>query len=714
MAAMTATARAVPGPDAPDTAARPSAGTAAGAAPTKSAGAKVTALDAGPGARRSRAGRSGAPAAAGTTPGKSPAGATSAKSPAGATSAKSAAGATFAKSPAGAIPPKSPAGAIPPKSATGAEAARRSAAASGRTRRTRAAGRPPAAASSRPAAAGPMPGTSTGAATAAAPAKAARGGGLAAGRRQAPAVAPPKPAKSAVAALTARLGIGPRRSDRPPVAGATPARPVRAAAPGPSTPATSRRPRTEPPAAAPAPRSAMGALAARLGLGRRRHASPAPGATPARPAGEGSAAFAAAALGDPALAEALAGVDALAFAADPESESALAAGLSECREAQVWPGDLRTATAAVARGHAARLLFVDLDGTPYPAGAIHELAAVCEVGTVVIALGSDHTARFSREILLCGVSDYLVKPIAAPAVREAAARAAAASPSTLDGCVAAFTGAGGSGATTLAAATALAAAERGRYVSVLDLGRGFAALPFALDVEPASGLDQLLEAAGETAPDPEALDGVCAQRSDRIALYGYRPGAAPASAPPAPAVRGLLAALKRRSHLVLVDGLDDPETRLAVLAAADARVLVAEPTGAGAARAARLLGRLGPGGTRPILVQNHTRAFKPAAGARVLAAAGVVAPPDVVVPFEPAVPETMDRGWPQDRIPRGLRTPVAALADRLLAPAAPGEHAAPAALRTPAPAGAASAAPSGVSSRGRTAGPAAAPRPRFA
>ena len=493
-----------------------------------------------------------------------------------------------------------------------------------------------------------------------------------------------------MADLAARLGLGRRRNAPPPAAGATPAATAtpttRATAAGPAGPTRHERGGLPPAAAGDPPpaTSPLAALAAKLGLGRRRNApgSPTPaGATPATRTGAARhehAGSPAAAPADPASPDVLAEVEVLAFAADPGSEHALRSGLAACRDAQVWPGTLRTAAETLGRGHASRLIFVDVDGIPYPAGAIHELAAVCEVGTIVIALGSDGTARFSREILHCGVSDYLVKPITAAAVREAAARAAAASPDTLAGCVAAFTGAGGSGATTLAAAAALEAAARGRYVSVLDLSRTFPALAFSLDVEPATGLDQLLAAAGETAPDPETVEGVCARRSDRIALYGYRPGPAPTPAPPAAAVRGLLDALRRRSHLVIVDGLDDPAIRFALLAEADTRVVVAEPTVMGAARAARMLRRLGAtrqGSAPTLLVRNHTRAFKPAAGARALHNAGLEAPPDVVVPFEPSVPEIADRGWPGDQLPRPLRAPLAALASLLLSPPGHGQSA---------------------------------------
>ena len=365
----------------------------------------------------------------------------------------------------------------------------------------------------------------------------------------------------------------------------------------------------------------------------------------------------------------------LAFAADPESESALREGLSEHANPQVWPGGLRSAITTLGAGQSSPLLFVDLDGTAYPAGAIHELAAVCEVGTVVIAFGSDGTARFSREVLLAGVSDYLVKPLAAGAVREAAARAAAAARAEMaenpaGGWSVGFAGPGGSGATTLAAATAMAAAERGRYVSVLDLDRTFPALCFLLDVEPAPGLVELLSTVARASLHPEMVDGMRAERSDRIAVYGYPWSAAPPPLPPVWAICEMLAELQRRSHLVIVDGLDDPATRISLLAMVDARVLVVEPTAAGAACAARLLDRFGPmfGPDWPlVLVQNHTRALKRKTGARTLRDAGVDAAPDVAVPFEPALPAHADRGWPEGRLPKSLRKPLAALTDRVLA-----------------------------------------------
>ena len=260
-------------------------------------------------------------------------------------------------------------------------------------------------------------------------------------------------------------------------------------------------------------------------------------------------------------------VAALAFATDRQTEDALRQGFLHFRnpspqyqDPQVWTGGIHTAVAALSSGHSTRLVIVDVDGTPYPAGAIHELAEVCEVGTAVVAIGSDSTARSSRELLLAGVSDYLVKPITAAAVQETVARVSDSdSHGSVTGKLVGFVGTGGSGATTLVAATALQAALRGRYVSVLDLNRTVATSAILLDVEPAAGLDQLLEVAAGPIPDPQMLDGVRTQRSERISLYAYRWSPEPPPIPAPRALEWLIEELRQRSQLVFVDGLDDPD-----------------------------------------------------------------------------------------------------------------------------------------------------------
>ena len=373
---------------------------------------------------------------------------------------------------------------------------------------------------------------------------------------------------------------------------------------------------------------------------------------------------------------------AVAFATDSDTASILRESLHDydlpfagCQEPQIWRGDLRAAINALGSGCSAKLAIVDIDGAPYPAGALHEMAAICEVGTVVITVGSNDSARLGRELLHAGVSDYLVKPITVSAVHDAIDHATAPDEDARScGTVAGFVGTGGSGSTTLAAAVALDAAKQGRYVSVLDLNRTVAAAAVSLDVEPPSGLDQLFELAAQGTADSEIVDRVEVRRTDRIAVYAYGSNAVQPAIPDVSAVNWLVTQLSLRSQLVVVDGLDDPVSCLDFLTEVDTRVLVYEPTHIEAKRVARMLDLLG---NHPpvVLVQNCTRSIKRKKRAHSLDDAGPERQPDVVVPFEQSLPEISNRGWPEGRLPRSLRKPLASLVGRILAPPVEGESA---------------------------------------
>lgn len=373
---------------------------------------------------------------------------------------------------------------------------------------------------------------------------------------------------------------------------------------------------------------------------------------------------------------------AIAFATDPDTEHTLRESLHDrdlpffgCQEPQVRHGDLRAAIDALSKRRSAKLAIVDIDGSSYPVGALHEMAGICEVGMIVIAVGSTDSAKLGRELLIAGVSDYLVKPITANAVLEAIDHATAPEEDARSyGTVAGFAGTGGSGSTTLAAAVAIEAARQGRYVSVLDLNRTVGAAALALDVEPPTGLDQLFELAAHGSADLEIVDTVRVSRSDRIAVYAYKPNAALPSIPDVSAVNWLVTQLSLRSQLVVVDGLDDPVSCVDVLGKVDTPVLVYEPTNAGFRRAARILGLLRD---RPavVLVENCARSIKRKRHTHSPDAAGLERQPDIVVPFEPSLPETSNRGWPEGRLPRSLRKPLDSLVGRILAPPVEGEPA---------------------------------------
>lgn len=355
-----------------------------------------------------------------------------------------------------------------------------------------------------------------------------------------------------------------------------------------------------------------------------------------------------------------------AFVTDPEVRFAVQVALPEW-ELETDDGDIRTAIGTLAGNASPALILVDLDGVPFPVGSIHELASVCDAGATVVALGSRDDARYSRAILNTGVADYLIKPVAAARLREVVARAFAGDDDRRwRGRSAGFAGTGGSGATTLLAATAITAAARGRYVAVLDLNRAFSALPFLLDVQPAPGLDELLESAASGAPDPGLVAAAQVARSDRLAVFGYRWNPPLPLAPSFRSVGQLVAELCTRFHLVLVD----PEVhgRIAVLRDCDVQVLVSEPTRIGALRSARALAALGEASV--VDVRNRTRSLGRSGVRNALRAAGADREPDVEFPFADLLPELSDWGHLAkrlpDRIPRRLRKPLDRLVDRLV------------------------------------------------
>ena len=343
------------------------------------------------------------------------------------------------------------------------------------------------------------------------------------------------------------------------------------------------------------------------------------------------------------------------FAADAETERALRAGLSS-HEARIQRGHFETALRTLAAEPSAKLVFVDFDGVPEPDAAARELISVCAFGTALVAMGSTDTAHLTRALLREGISDYLVKPISAAAVRGASATALDDLPErSYAGRVIAFTGTAGSGVSTLVAAIARGVAAGSHTALVVDLDPASVALPVLLGTRPAGDLATLLATMDSGAPDidrphdpdgpleidpsitPELLDGVCASAdTPGVSLVAY-PGTGPMpQAPSPPAVHGLLSHMANRAHVVLVAGLDDPEVRTAIMQEADARVLLFEPTLASIGAAVHCLSLLGA--EHPaLLVQNHPRMRRSMLSQAQIRYALAERRPDVTIPFEPVL-----------------------------------------------------------------------------
>lgn len=371
-----------------------------------------------------------------------------------------------------------------------------------------------------------------------------------------------------------------------------------------------------------------------------------------------------------------------AFAVDADTERILREALDGRQDGGVHRGDMAAAIKHLTGAPSPQVVIVDLDGSKFPAGSIHQLAGVCELGTKVIAVGSNDTARLARELLTTGVDDYLPKPVSVRELREsvrAAIEGEGAPPRLHAGRVIAFAGCGGGcGATTLAAVTVQASAARGSYVSVLDLDRTFGALPWMLDVEPPAGLDELL---GMVAPGQSSgtdmIDSVSAAAGPRITVYGYRPGEGMPPVPSPAATQSLTEHLANRSHLVVVDGMSDADTLRSVLENADERVLVYEPTLVSLNHVAHTLAFLG-GERDAILVENHTRAPKSALSPNQIRDALAGREPELVIPFEPRLPGATNHGRPDESLGKKYRKALDQLVENLTRPAVSLAAAAPA------------------------------------
>ena len=343
------------------------------------------------------------------------------------------------------------------------------------------------------------------------------------------------------------------------------------------------------------------------------------------------------------------------FAADAESERALRAGLTG-REVRIRRGRLDSALRTLAAEPSPPLVFVDLDGVPEPEEAARELASVCAIGTVLVALGSDDTAGLTRSLLRNGISDYLVKPVAAAAVHEASAKALEDRRERGHaGRVVTFVGTAGCGASTMMTAMARGIAAGGRTATVVDLDPLAGKLPTRLGVEPRGDLAELLATIDPgypegpddgTAPDEavdfgppiasDLVDDVIALAGAGISLVAYPRSGPPPATPPPRAVCTLLGQLANRTHVVMVSGMSDPDARTVIMRHADARVLIFEPTLSSISSAVHCLALLGKEHST-VLVQCHPRTGRSTLSPAQIRYALAERRPDVVVPFDAAL-----------------------------------------------------------------------------
>jgi len=175
------------------------------------------------------------------------------------------------------------------------------------------------------------------------------------------------------------------------------------------------------------------------------------------------------------------------------------------REPEVHEGGPEVLSALISDPAVPMMLVADLTQTEDAVAAMDALASHCGPETRVIAIGQTNDVSFYRKLLGMGVSDYLVKPIAAGTLTDAIANATrdlgAGGARERKARLVAFIGArGGVGTTSLALSAAWMIAKT-KKVAMLDLDLHFGSSALSLDIEAGVGLHDLLA-------HPERIDGL--------------------------------------------------------------------------------------------------------------------------------------------------------------------------------------------------------------
>jgi len=254
-----------------------------------------------------------------------------------------------------------------------------------------------------------------------------------------------------------------------------------------------------------------------------------------------------------------------AYLCDDETTQQLVPVLNE-REwdtSLVKTGGIESAIRTLSTIGSPQYLLVDLSNSAEPEEDINALAEVCEPGTMVITTGTVNDVTFYRNMIACGVQDYLVKPVTTDQLREAFLAAEHTLRAPADNVVKeedddkekiiSFIGVrGGVGTSTLATNCAwILAHEKQQKTAFVDLDMHFGTGALSFDLEPGRGLTDALE-------NPSRVDGLFIERamikeSDNLSILGSEaPLNDPAYTDPA-ALNHLLIEMKNNFKCVILD-----------------------------------------------------------------------------------------------------------------------------------------------------------------
>ncbi|MFN3231537.1 MAG: CpaE family protein [Alphaproteobacteria bacterium] len=250
----------------------------------------------------------------------------------------------------------------------------------------------------------------------------------------------------------------------------------------------------------------------------------------------------------------------LAFVTDDQSERVI----REIAESLLLPddtvrrGSIEEARSFLQQVRSPSLLVVDVDQSKDPLDDIVKLADVCELGTKLIAMGTENDVTLFRDLLSMGATDYLVKPIDKENLLRSVSSmddkgASLSSMGRLGKSVSFISSRGGAGATTLAANCGWQISQAAkRRVSMIDMDLHFGNLALILGAEATEGLADGLR-------QPDRIDQLFLERvmtpcGDRLFVIGGEEALTDSfQGGERHAVDTLIGELRSKFHYVLLD-----------------------------------------------------------------------------------------------------------------------------------------------------------------
>ncbi|MCF6216084.1 MAG: hypothetical protein L3J58_07910 [Emcibacter sp.] len=254
-----------------------------------------------------------------------------------------------------------------------------------------------------------------------------------------------------------------------------------------------------------------------------------------------------------------------AYVCDDDTTQALVPVLNErdWEPSLVKKGGIENAIRTLATAASPKFLFVDLSKSASPMDDMNALAEVCQLGTMVIAIGKENDIGLYRDLINSGVQEYLVKPVTTDQLRECILVAENALRMTneniestvekkTDKLVAVVGIRGGVGASTIVSSCAwVIANEMKQNTAILDMDIYFGTDALTFDLEPGRGLCDALE-------NPSRIDGLFIERAmirqgENLSILGSEASLNDPTYTDPAAMSHLISELKHNFNYVIMD-----------------------------------------------------------------------------------------------------------------------------------------------------------------